>query len=84
MTTPVSRPNLYALMSVEGDAVPENTPFTVSPEDRQSFDMLPPGRSELSVVVRDIDTGQHWRMWRESCGASCFCAARAELIPEGP
>ena len=76
MTTPVTTPNLYAYVSASED----NAPFTVSPADRLSFDDLPAGWSNQSVVVRDINTGEHWRIWRETCGLKCYCAARAELI----
>ena len=57
---------------------PHGRVLELSAEHRKLFDTkLPPGRSDLGVVVFDQAREEVLLVIREDCGLNCYCAARA-------
>jgi len=52
--------------------------LTITSEDRAKYDALPRWENVTETDVVDIPTGERWIVWREDCGADCFCAAGGE------
>lgn len=66
--------NLYCYSETNAD--PHAVKLHVSDEDLAKFNNLP-RKSKEFAVVKDLDTGESWRVRREACGLGCYCAALA-------